>query len=250
MGEYGAVIYNHLTGETRVLLSPEEQADLAALRSVLQGIEGVYVSSAYRYAVRAYQVRDGERCGLTDEVIEEALGRVPGRERLRPISGMAQTDFMAARVDKGTGLTALAAFLDGTSSHQAGEPLLAFAAGDTASDQAMFKLAKHAFAPANADPAVRRASVKHGGQVQVMKAPYEAGLLQAVAQFLGHEPGHCSICRPPAWSHETSVFVTLLAARDLHGWGKLKQAVLLAGRLALAKQGDKQQQRRGGVSGR
>ncbi len=232
MGEYGAVIYNRGTDETRVLLRPDEQADLDALRAVLRRIEGVFVSSAYRYAVRAYQVRDGRRCGLTAEMIEEALRQVPGREHLRPILGVGQTDFMVTTVDKGTGLTALAKFLDGPSGHQADEPILAFAIGDTASDLAMFKLAKDDFAPANADREVRGSSEVHGGHVRIMKAPLQAGLLQAVSQFLGHDPRRCSLCRPPAFPQETHLLLTLLAARDKHGWGKLKQAALLARHLS------------------
>jgi|GEM_PF-783272 len=235
MGEYGAVIYNALTGETRVLLSTDEQADLDALRSVLRQMPGIYVNSAYRYAVRAYRVKDGGCYGLSAEMIEEALRLVPGRERLRPILGMGQTDFMVTTVDKGTGLSALARFLAGASVGQADEPTLAFAAGDSASDLAMFRLAKHAFAPANADREVRIASEMPGGHLHIMKAPLQAGLLQAVSQFLGHDPRRCSLCQPPSFSLETHLLLTLLAARDMSGSGKIKQAALLARYLKLAK---------------
>lgn len=242
-GEYGAVIYNHQTGETRVLLSQEEQADLDALRSALRRVKGVYVSSAYCYAVRAYQMKGRRRRGLTAEMVEEALRQVPGRERLRTIPGYAQTDFMVTSVDKATGLAALAAFLGEPASHRAGEPLLAFAAGDTASDLPMFGLAQHAFAPANADAAVREASPRHGGRVQIMRASYQAGLLQAVSQFLGHDAQRCSACRLPALPPETDVLLTLLAARDRRGLGKLSQAARLARRLNQAKQSSNRQQR-------
>lgn len=248
MGEYGAVIYNHQTGETRLLLSTQEQADLDALRSILRRMQGVYVSSAYRSAVRAYQVKGGKLCGLTPEMIEEALQQVPGRDRLRPIIGLGQTDFMVTTVDKGTGLTALAELLGGPSGNGADEPILAFAAGDTISDLPMFRLAKHAFAPANADAAVRESAQMNGGRVHVMGASFQAGLLQATTQFLGHDTRRCALCRPPAFQQETHLFLTLLAARDRRGWGKLKQAALLARRLSLAKQSDDRQksQRREG----
>ncbi|HEY7350652.1 MAG TPA: hypothetical protein VH599_20245 [Ktedonobacterales bacterium] len=239
MAEYGAVIYNHLTGETRLLLKPEEQADLDALRAVLQQMPGVYVSQTYRYAVRAYQVRGRKRRGLTPETLEQALQQVPGRERLRAIPGLAQTDFMVTTVDKGTGLTALVELLDGPSGHRAGAPLLAFAAGDTASDLAMFGLAKKAFAPANADAEVRNAAQMKEGSIHIMKAPYQAGLLQAVAQFLGHNPARCSTCRAAVFPRETNLLLTAFAARDVHGWGKLRQAALLGGRVALARWGRK-----------
>ncbi|HEU5370199.1 MAG TPA: hypothetical protein VFU69_17135, partial [Ktedonobacterales bacterium] len=235
MGEYGAIIYNHQTGETRVLLSQEEQADLDALRAALRRVKGVIVSSAYRYTVRAYQMKGRQRRGLSAEMVEEALRQVPGRERLRTIPGYAQTDFMVTSVDKATGLTALAAFLGEPAGQRAGEPILAFAAGDTASDLPMFGLAQHAFAPANADAAVRAASRTKGGRVHITKASYQAGLLQAVAQFLGHEARRCSTCRLPALPPETDVFLTLLAARDRRGLGKLSQAARLASRLKQAK---------------
>ncbi len=236
MGEYGAVIYNRLTDETRVLLSADEQADLEALRSVLRQMKGVYVSLAYRYAVRAYRLKDGATRGLTAEMIEEALRQVPGRARIRPIPGLGQTDFMVTTVDKRTGLAALAQLLGGAAeAERTGEPLLAFAAGDSASDLAMFKLARHAFAPANADGEVRGASQARGGHVHIMKAPLQAGLLQAVSQFLGHDPRRCSICRPPTFSPDAALFLTLLATRDSAGLGKLRQAARLARSLRLAK---------------
>ncbi len=232
MAEYGSVLYNHLTGETRVLLSASEQADLDALRAVLQQMEGVFVSPAHTYSVRAYQVRKDGLCALKPDVIEQALQQVPGRERLRPIQGVAQTDFMVAGIDKGTGLTALAAWLGGAADRPPDSPLLTFAAGDTVSDLAMFKRAKHAFAPANADSAVRVAAQTQGTHIRIMKRPYQAGLLEAVSHLLEHDPRRCSLCRPPACSTETRLFLTMVGARDTQRWGKLKQGMLLAWRLA------------------
>ncbi len=228
VAEYGAVIYNHLTGQSVPLLTETEQADLDALRSIFQGMEGVFLDSTYRYAVRAYRLdRHGHRRGLSPETIEQALAQLPAKERLRTIVGMGQTDFMVTTVDKGTGLRALAESLGGATGDSSA-PSLAFAAGDTISDLPMFERATHAFAPANADALLRERSQTNLTNLRIMKRPYQSGLLQAASLLLGHDPHRCATCKPPQQSSDAALLLTALAAQDGGKWRKVRQALLLA----------------------
>lgn len=221
VAEYGAVLYNHLTGLERVCLSEVELADLARLRAALRAIDGVYIDSDYRYAVRAYQLdQEGRRRGLNADTIEAAVRATCVGESVRTIIGWSQTDFMARAVDKGTGLRLLAECF-GVGPHANSEKPLALAVGDTVSDIAMFNLAALACAPANADAAVREAGIK------LMKHWHQAGLAEAAAVLLGHHPGRCSICRRPGLSAEGDLLWDALAAQNMGKWGKLKQAALL-----------------------
>lgn len=220
VAEYGAAIYDHGTGHARRLLSASDRARLDGLRAALREIEGVYLDADYREAVRAYRLdRHGERRSLHPETVAAALARCGTGERLRPIGGAAQTDFMVAGVDKGTGLRALGAELG------AGGAPVALAVGDTVSDLPLFAMATLACAPANADATVREAGIA------VMGRPYQAGLALAVARLLRHRPGGCPTCRAPRLSAEADLLLAALAAQDVGKAGKLWQALLLAAKV-------------------
>jgi hydroxymethylpyrimidine pyrophosphatase-like HAD family hydrolase len=224
VGEYGAVVYNHGTGRVREVLSERDREALAQLRTVLGEIEGVHLDPDYRYAVRAYRLTAaGQRRSLSPEIVAMALVKSGAGSRIRPIVGEAQTDFMVAGIDKGTGLRLLAADL-GVEEGSEGK-LLALAVGDTVSDLPMFELAARAFAPANADAYVRSAGVT------VLRRPYQSGLALAASHLLGHLPGHCPICRSPRLSPDARLLLTVLAAQETGTWGMVRQALLLAARI-------------------
>lgn len=226
IGEYGAVLYNQQSGRTLDLRCATDRSALDHLRLSLLRLEGVHLDPAYRYAVRAYHLdRDGRRCGLQAEMIETALAASGFAERLRPIVGERQTDFMVTGIDKGTGVLSLLAELGGDE-RCAGTKPLALAVGDTRSDLPMFALAELACAPANGDPTLADEGIRR------MQRPYQAGLAQAASQLLGHRPGGCSRCRAPQLSVETDLLVTALAAQDTGRWGKFKQAAVLAAKVS------------------
>jgi hydroxymethylpyrimidine pyrophosphatase-like HAD family hydrolase len=224
VGEYGAVVYNHGTGRVRAVLSESDREALDRLRAVLGDIEGIRLDLDYRYSVRAYRLTAaGHRRSLSPEMVAMALMKSGAGGRIRPIAGDAQTDFMVAGIDKGTGLRLLAADL-GVEDGGAGKPL-ALAVGDTVSDLPMFKLAARAFAPANASSDVRSAGVT------VLQRPYQSGLALAASHILGHTPGSCPTCRGPRLSPEAHLFLTILAAQETGTWGIVRQALLLAVRV-------------------
>src|SRR5206468_3030412 len=127
-------------------LVPSEGAQaLAELRGALRRVDGVQLDEDYRHAVRAFRVEGERRMGLRPETIAGALAEHDG---LRAAPGDGQTDFIAAGVDKGTGLRALGARLGGAGTDPADR--IALAVGDTAADLPLAALASKACAPAHA----------------------------------------------------------------------------------------------------
>lgn len=224
VAEYGAVVYNAATDETRVLLTPRDRADLDALRTVLRTVDGVFLDVTYGVAVRAYRLKHGQRRGLESATIAAALSQVPNSERIRTIIGHDQTDFMVAHVDKATGIAALADVLGVAASGR----YLAFAAGDSVSDLPMLALARCAVAPANADSQVRAAARDvTPPPVHIMPATYQAGLLQGVAELLGHGPGNCALCRTQPVAGDAAHLLSALSAQDVGARGKVARGVFM-----------------------
>jgi hydroxymethylpyrimidine pyrophosphatase-like HAD family hydrolase len=235
VAEYGAVVYDARTDQTRVLVGERDLEALDDLRAILCSIDGAFVDPAYRYCVRAYRLDDqGMRRSLDEATVSRVLAllaEAPSGEpssgqpfRLQPVAGERQTDFTVAGIDKGTGLAALAALLGS----QQESFVIRFAAGDSVSDLAMFHVAQRAYAPANADAAVYAAH--RGGEpgLRIMPRAYQAGLLQAVADLLGHDPRRCATCRRPPAGYESELLLAALGAADRPMFDKLRQAWRLA----------------------
>lgn len=195
VAEYGAVVHDARSGGARVLLPPDARAALESARAALAELDGVTIDGDYRHCVRAYRSAGGGRYGLPEAAIAAAL-RDGGTCAVR---GEGQTDFVAAGIDKATGLRVLLGELGDR---------LALAVGDTVSDLPMLALAERAFAPASADAHVRAAGVP------LVRRPYQAGLAEAVGRLLGHRPGGCPVCRAPEVSRRTRLLLDLLSARE------------------------------------
>jgi hypothetical protein len=183
-------------GEAEVLLPDATRTPLDRVRGELSGRAGVVVDPRYRYLVRARSGAGPLSANLISHVL---LLAGPG---LRVIRGQGQTDITAAGVDKGTGLRALAAKL--------AQPGCALAVGDSPPDLPLLACASLARAPRNA---------RHwagGTGITLTRHAYQAGLADACAALLGHRPGRCPVCRPPAFSQRTRA---LLAVLDLRANG-------------------------------
>jgi haloacid dehalogenase-like hydrolase len=205
--EYGAVVCTTAPEHADVLLSDAEQDLLACVRATLASRHDVHVDDAFCHAVRAFRVdRRGKRGPLDRQTVNAVLAASGDPALIRPVMGEGQTDFVAAGVDKGRAVRALAARL-GQPDNGDGR-LLALAVGDTAADLPMLGQATLAFAPANAQATLRREGV------EVLSAPCQAGLAQAVERLLGHEPGACPACRAPQLSPEAALLVEVLSAGE------------------------------------
>jgi hydroxymethylpyrimidine pyrophosphatase-like HAD family hydrolase len=204
VAEYGSALYVTATDQVRSLVQPAGAAALERLRTALVALPDVHVGDDHEHAVRAWRVgSDGRRRSLRPEDIEAAL-HAAGREEIRVVPGEGQNDFVAATVDKASGLRALLAAL--------GEPEqakpLALAVGDAVEDVPMLALAQLPLAPANADPAMRASGNRRTAR------PYQAGLAQAVGEQIGHAPGGCAHCAAPAPAPGREVVLGVLGARE------------------------------------
>ena len=200
VAEYGAALWlggGTAGGGTAVVLLPEPApALLDRVRAEVSACPGVVVDPRYRYSVRA-RTNAGP---LPVELVSRVLALAgPG---LRVIHGRGQTDFAVAGVDKGTGLSALAARL--------AQPGCALAVGDSPPDLPLLACASLARAPRNA----RHWAAAAG--ITLTRHAYQAGLADACTALLGHRPGHCPACRPPAFGQRTRA---LLAVLDLRANG-------------------------------
>jgi hydroxymethylpyrimidine pyrophosphatase-like HAD family hydrolase len=221
VAEYGAVAYDHVGNGTVQVVSEADRALLDRLREVLRTTPGARVDEDYRYSVRGYASGAGWR-PVPAEALESALGALGAdRHRLRVVRGYYQTDVVAAAVDKGVGLDALARLLGDDN------PVpVRLAVGDTASDLPMLARAEDAFAPANAAPEVREAGVT------VLRTAYAAGVAAAAASVLRHRPGGCARCRPVPPGPDSRLLLTVLDAPRAGRAGLPAAVVRLAAVLA------------------
>ncbi len=223
VAEYGAAAYDHRSDRAWSVLSAADEADLESLRAILEREPDVSLDPGYRHSIRAYGVdADGRASRLAPEVVTSALTRTGVPTRFNVIATESQTDFTLAHIDKGIGLRALASELADRSDAPA-EPILALAVGDSSNDLPMLRLAGRAFAPSNADPALRQSAQDGSAHVEVVGRPCQAGLLLAVSSFLGHAPRRCPVCAPSApVDREARVLLSILGALDGGGLEKAK----------------------------
>jgi hypothetical protein len=204
VAEYGSVLFVH--GRTQALLTPAECWALERLRSTAAATGGVHLDPAPRHLVRAFRLdAAGRRRGLTPGLAAGLLSASGTSGRLRAVPGHYQTDFAAGGATKERALRVLAGELGA-----GGERPIALAVGDTASDLGMLEMAGYGIAPSNADRAV-----KGSARVTVVRQPAQAGLSEAVGRLLGHRPGGCPACAPPALPERTRLLLDLLSVPEL-----------------------------------
>ncbi|MEY9936469.1 HAD family hydrolase [Streptacidiphilus sp. MAP5-3] len=227
VGEYGAVCFDAVSDRHRVVLDDARRAQgdggLAALLASRPGHETDLLS---RWCVRAsVRRRDGRRTGLPEAETEELLRREPFARLFGAVPGDAQTDFVPRGADKAVGVRALFALMG----EPAAPPLLAV--GDGPVDLPLLRWSRHGAVPAHARRLAGRAPAGDG--IRVTRGAYQAGLAEAVATLLGHRPGRCPVCRPPALPAETRAVLDVLALPEAGRSGALARLM----RLALADAG-------------
>ena len=205
VAEYGAAVYVAEHDESAVLLTEAQRSLLARAREVLAARPGVQLDHVYTCSVRAFVVDpQGRRSRLGPADVQAVVEEIYSPSSLEFVVGESQTDLTARGVDKGTGVRALAGRLEPSGSDQP----LALAVGDTAADLPMLREADLRFAPAHAQGALSREGV------ELLEAPYQAGLALAVGRLIGHEPGSCRVCRAPRLSETADLLVELLSAGE------------------------------------
>jgi hypothetical protein len=194
VAEYGAAIW--AGGGTYDLRPAAARPLMERLRREVSALPGAEADPGHEFTVRARH-----RGGPLPPGMAGAIAALAGGGA-RVIHGQGQTDITPAGLDKGTGLRALAARL--------AQPHCALAVGDSAPDLPMFAGAALAWSPRNGGPWAA------GTAVTVSRHAYQAGLADACAALLGHRPGRCPACAPPAFPPRSRA---LLAVLDLRAGG-------------------------------
>ncbi len=218
VAEYGSAVYL-ASGDTVVDLVPADaRTELAALRSKLASVPGVVVDERYRFGVRAWTKGARATNGLADRVIDSVTADF---HHIRVVPGEGQTDFVAASIDKGSGLRRLMVELTPAGAPSSGRtPALAI--GDTASDAAMLALARQGAVPGHA------VSMLDGPGIWRSRHPYQHGLADMVDRYLGHSNGgklrlltgsrvphsDCDTCRPLDLHRPREALLALLSASE------------------------------------
>jgi len=227
VAEYGTVVYDHTRGETLPQVTSSEEADLRRLREVLRETPGVYIDEQHGHSVRAMRWNDrGGHRGLTTETIAAALAEAEVEPLVQVMRGRFQTDFVPGSTDKGRALAVLAEVLAASDSK---DPL-AFAIGDDWPDMTMLALARRPFAPANMGQVLQQ-ELRASSGLSVTRDTRGEGVLQAVSSFVGHDPRRCRTCRPPEFSANRELVVTMLAGSDGPRRARIRQTAALTWQL-------------------
>lgn len=193
VAEYGAALVDGSSGVVTDLRSERARATMASVREAVAAIDGVRIDPEYDHVVRAYRQSAGGRTGLTDADLRRVRGALSEPDALTVVPGEDQTDLTPAACTKASGLSAALSsdvppVAPGLGTR--GGARLALAVGDGPADLGMLALAERAVLPRHARALARDAA----REVVVARHAYQAGLAEAVAGLVGHEPGGCPTC--------------------------------------------------------
>jgi hydroxymethylpyrimidine pyrophosphatase-like HAD family hydrolase/adenine/guanine phosphoribosyltransferase-like PRPP-binding protein len=183
VAEYGSTAWDALSGQERILVTPDALRQLDSVRTALQLVPGVFLNDNYRYSIRAYTFERGTTVPLPTLLIRELLAGLSA-VRLDFLQTHSDTAIVAKEVDKGKGLLALLEMVDQRDSET-------IAIGDSDPDLAMFRVAHLSYAPSH----ISHRSVARLLGCHIASHSYQAGLLQSVQSFLHPDGGRCDCCR-------------------------------------------------------
>jgi hydroxymethylpyrimidine pyrophosphatase-like HAD family hydrolase len=210
VAEYGSVVCLGREARAVALVDDDHAEALRRLRAVVLEREGVRLDPAYVHALRAYRCgAGGSRRPLSAAEAAECIRASAAGGMVQLIQGDGQSDFVAAGIDKGRGLSVLMEELGAATGRPAADDsCVALAVGDTASDAPMLALGAAAYVPAHAAP-----EATASGAARLRRA-YQAGLSLAVAELLGHPPGDCARCRVAPQTSERQLLLDLFSIAE------------------------------------
>lgn len=173
VAECGGYIWDATTRQGRTLIDTATLEQLAILRAALKRLPGVFMDDGYECSIRAYTYARKGTVPLPEPLIRNLIAERQ-LDRLVVHQTTIDTTILAKGVDKGTGLTALLAWI-GRGQDET------FAVGDSETDLPMFAVTRRSFAPAHIDCARLARAVG----CTIAEAPYQRGLLEIVRQATG-----------------------------------------------------------------
>jgi hydroxymethylpyrimidine pyrophosphatase-like HAD family hydrolase/hypoxanthine phosphoribosyltransferase len=204
VAELGAYVWDVVTGQEQVLVTPESLSQLAMLKDHLRQIPGVFLNDNFCYSIRAYTYERGATVALPKLLIQNLLADLK-LDRLTCHQTFLDTAIVATETDKGRGLLGLL--------QVANQPTLSILAiGDSEADLPMFAVASKSFAPSQmSSPKVAKAL-----GCTIVDRDYQPGLLR-IARLLAHpDGGHCEHCKEAELSlpKGDDLFLRLLGVAD------------------------------------
>lgn len=175
VAECGGYIWDATRRQGRNLIDAVALEQLAALRAALKPLPGVFIDDGYECSVRTYTYARKGTVPLPEPLIRNLVAERK-LDRLVVHQTTIDTTILAKGVDKGTGLTALLAWI-GRGHDET------FAVGDSETDLPMFAATRRSFAPAHIDCARLARAV----DCTIAAAPYQRGLLEIVRRVTGAE---------------------------------------------------------------
>lgn len=240
VAEHGSYLWDAAHQRGRTLVSTESLRQMDKLRKALEQLPGIFLDDRYQFSIRAFTYEDRVsalnrlpvpaplRSLLSSDADDQAPVPLPtltvqhlladlGLERLRWHQTTMDTTIVAQEVNKGSGLAALLNWVGQTDADTT-------AVGDSEADLAMFRVARHSFAPAQ----ISCARLARLLGCQVVRHPYQRGLLSIVRSLIHPGGGRCQHCSSieGSWRRSGDLFPDLLQAADGNRLAGLLRALL------------------------
>jgi len=170
VAEYGSVIFQPAAQKEISLVSAAASDQIAAFRTLLEKMPGVFVDPSYRYAIRAYRFDSRGTIGLSSIELEDLLRRNDFSD-LRAITQQSDSYVVSKDVDKGKAVSVAKDLL--------GRGVIRIAAiGNSDDDIPMLQTAGLRFAPRNSSQELR--ALARRGFCTLTSSPNQRGFLEAV----------------------------------------------------------------------
>jgi hydroxymethylpyrimidine pyrophosphatase-like HAD family hydrolase len=205
VAEYGALAYDAVRNQEKILVSQESLSELQVLAEELHKIPGVFLNKDYAYSIRAYTFEGGITRALPTLLVQNLTSHLK-LNRLRIHQTFPETAVVARETDKGKGLLALLELTGQTA-------LSTVAIGDSEADLPMFAVAQSSFAPGHISC---RSHAKAVG-CHIDRRSFQPGLLNIVRHLIHPEKESCDRCKltePRLSSHQNLVFRVLRHADE------------------------------------
>jgi hydroxymethylpyrimidine pyrophosphatase-like HAD family hydrolase len=216
IAEYGAYMWDAVSGRERVLVCAESCRQLAELADQLRRVPGVFLNDDYKYSIRAFTYQNGVSVALPLLMVQSLISELK-LDRLIVHQTFLDSAVVAKETNKGRGLLELLAFAD-----RHGANVVAI--GDSEPDLPMFRVVKRSYAPA-------QILCKHAARLlgcQIVSDKYQLGFLNAARRIVHEGGGRCTKCaeNDRLLTGSTDLFTQLFQLADRAKIPELLKALL------------------------
>lgn len=226
VAEYGAYIWDAVSGRGQVLVSQESLEQLAVLSRELRKIPGIFLNDDYKYSIRAFTYSKGVTVAVPTLLIQNLAASLR-LDRLTVHQTFLDTAVISKETDKGKGMIALHNLVGRPNENT-------IAIGDSEPDLPMFRVAARSYAPGHISckQAARALGCKFG------HGTYQTGLLDIARRIVHSDGKRCSKCSAcdALMSNSSDIFVEMLKVADCGKISSLVKSVFSPWALAAFRQ--------------